>query len=142
MIYTRLTKTAMKIAFNAHKDAVDQSGIPYVFHPFHVAESMTDETETAAALLHDVIEDTDITAEDLINMGISEEVVKIVVLLSKNENDDYFEYLEKVKKNPVAAKVKKADLLHNSDLSRFDTVTEKDLERQEKYLKAIEILSE
>lgn len=71
MIYTVLTKKAMKLCFEAHKDQVDKSGLPYVFHPFHLAEQMTDELSTIAALLHDVVEDTSYTFTDLREMGFS-----------------------------------------------------------------------
>lgn len=70
MIYTELTKKAMKLCFEKHKNQLDKSGIPYPFHPFHVAESMTDENTTCVALLHDIIEDTDMAEEDLLAMGI------------------------------------------------------------------------
>ena len=65
MIYTELTKKALKLCFEAHKDQVDKTGIPYVFHPFHLAEQMKDEYTTVVALLHDVVEDTNITLADL-----------------------------------------------------------------------------
>ena len=74
MIYTQLTKKAMKLCFAAHKDQVDKSGMPYVFHPFHLAEQMTDELTTVAALLHDVVEDTPYTFSDLRDMGFPGEV--------------------------------------------------------------------
>ena len=69
MIYTGLTKKALKLCFEAHKEQVDKSGMPYVFHPFHLAEQMTDEATTVVALLHDVVEDTDITFEELKKQG-------------------------------------------------------------------------
>ena len=74
MIYTPATKKAMKLCFEAHKDQADKSGMPYVFHPFHVAEQMQDEKTTIVALLHDVIEDTSYTLQDLQNMGFDKEV--------------------------------------------------------------------
>ena len=82
MIYTNLTKRALKLAFDAHKDQTDKSGMPYVFHPFHLAESMTDELSTVCALLHDVIEDTDITFDDLLSHGFPIEVIEILKLLT------------------------------------------------------------
>ena len=75
MIYTAQTKKALKLCFEAHKDQLDKSGMPYVFHPFHLAEQMTDEETTTAALLHDVVEDTDYTFEDLERMGFSAKVL-------------------------------------------------------------------
>ena len=69
MIYTEMTKKALKLCFEAHKEQIDKSGMPYVFHPFHLAEQMQDEETTIVALLHDVIEDTDYTLDDLRKMG-------------------------------------------------------------------------
>ena len=140
MIYTPVTKKAMKIAFEAHSGMTDKCGLPYIMHPLHLAESMTDETTTAVALLHDVIEDTDITAQMLLEMGMPEEVVNGVLAMTHGENEDYFEYVARVKKNPYALKVKIADLEHNSDLTRLDNVTDKDIQRVEKYRKALEFL--
>ncbi len=143
MIYTDMTMKAVNIMFEAHKDQRDKSGLPYVFHPWHVAEQMTDESACTAALLHDVIEDTDITPEYLLNAGISREVVEAVLLLTHEPGTDYLDYVRRLKSNPIARAVKLADLRHNSDPTR--TVlnpTEHDIQRHEKYKKAIAILSE
>ena len=75
MIYTETTKKALEISFKAHKDKTDKGGAPYVYHPFHVAEQMKTEDEVIVALLHDVVEDTDMTFEDLRAEGFSEEVL-------------------------------------------------------------------
>ena len=140
MIYSEMTKKALKLCFEAHKNQTDKSGIPYVFHPFHLAESMTDEYTTTVALLHDVVEDTDYTLRDLKEMGFPEKVTDALALLTHDKSVPYMEYVEKIKQNPVARIVKLADLTHNSDLSRLDTVDEKSLKRVEKYKKAMEIL--
>ena len=140
MIYTELTKKAMQLAYNAHHGAYDKGGMPYFHHPLHLAEQMTTEEEAAAALLHDVIEDTDITAEELISHGIPLCVVEAVVLLTKPLDDNYFDYVRHVAENPIAKKVKLADLMHNSDISRISDITEADLARLKKYKKALEIL--
>lgn len=142
MIYTELTTAAMRIAYEAHKDAYDKSGAPYIFHPFHVAEQMTDERTTAAALLHDVLEDTELTAADLLEHGISETVVRLVETLTRRENEDYFDYIRRLKQEPDAVRVKIADLRHNSDLSRLVSVSEKDAKRNEKYAEALRILTQ
>ena len=141
MIYTALTKKAMLLAYTAHKDQKDKGGMPYIFHPFFVAEHMDTETETAAALLHDVCEDTPITANDLKNMGFPTEVVSVVDILSRKENEDYTEYIKLVKQNPTAAKIKLWDLRHNSMISRIENPTEKDFERLKKYANAQNILN-
>ena len=141
MIYTSETKKALKLCFEAHKNQLDKSGMPYVFHPFHLAEQMDTEEATVVALLHDVVEDTDYTLEDLKNMGFSEAVISAIALLTHEEGAEYMDYVKKIKNNEIARKVKLADLKHNSDLSRLDIVDEKALKRREKYLKAIEILN-
>lgn len=142
MIYTELTTAAMCIAYEAHKDMCDKSGAPYIFHPFHVAEQMTDERTTAAALLHDVLEDSELTADDLLSRGISETVVRLVETLTRRENEDYFDYIRRLKQEPDAVRIKIADLRHNSDLSRLVSVSEKDAKRNEKYAEALRILTQ
>lgn len=141
MIYTDLTKKALKISFNAHKDQLDKSGMPYVYHPFHLAEQMDDEYSTCVALLHDVVEDTDTTLDDLSRI-FPKEVTDAIALMTHDDNVPYLDYVRTIKSNPIASKVKLADLKHNSDLTRLDTVDDKALERVEKYKKAIKILTE
>ena len=140
MIYTPMTKTALKLCFEAHKDQTDKSGLPYVFHPFHLAEQMPDEKTTVVALLHDVIEDTDYTLDDMKNMGFSDDILSAIALMTHDDDVPYMEYVALIKKNPIAKMVKLADLRHNSDMSRLDKVTAHDRERAEKYKKAIEFL--
>lgn len=130
----------MKLCFDTHKDQVDKSGLPYVFHPFHLAEQMEEEYTTVVALLHDVVEDSDMTLEDLSNMGYPSEVIDALGYLTHENDVPYMEYVNKIKENDIATKVKIADLRHNSDLSRLDKVTEKDLERVKKYREALEVL--
>lgn len=142
MIYTPITKRAMVLCFEAHKNQVDKSGIPYVFHPFHLAEQMTDENTVAVALLHDVIEDTDYTLDDLKKMKFPDEVCEALSYLTHDDSVPYLEYVKTIRKNEIAKTVKLADLKHNSDLSRLDRVTENDLLRVEKYKRAIKILEE
>lgn len=142
MIYTELTKKAMKLCFEAHKDQVDKAGLPYVFHPFHLAESMTDENTTVTALLHDVVEDTSYTLEDLRDMGFPSAVLEALALMTHDKAVPYMDYVAAIKSNPVARAVKLADLLHNSDLTRLDRVDERALARAEKYRVAIAMLEE
>lgn len=140
MIYTPLTKNALKISFEAHKNQTDKSGMPYVYHPFHLAEQMDDENSVCVALLHDVVEDTDLTLADLIQAGFPEEVTDALALMTHDDLTPYMEYVERLSHNPIAAKVKLADLAHNSDLTRLDVVREKDRERVLKYHRAMELL--
>ena len=137
MIYTELTKKAMKLAFAAHKDQVDKSGIPYVFHPIHLAEQMESEETAIVALLHDVVEDTEYTLQDIAAMGFPQEALEALALMTHDKAVPYMDYVAQLKENPIARTVKLADLRHNSDLSRLDTVDEKALARIEKYKKAI-----
>lgn len=140
MIYTDKTKKAMKLCFEAHKDQVDKSGMPYVFHPFHVAEQMTDEATTIVALLHDVVEDTDYTLEDIAAEGFGKEILEAVALMTHEDGVPYLDYVAKLKENPIARAVKLADLAHNSDLSRIGEIDEETKQRLEKYKKARAIL--
>lgn len=140
MIYTEMTKKALKLCFEAHKNQTDKSGMPYVFHPFHLAEQMDTEETVTAALLHDVVEDTKYTLSDLERMGFSPKVIEALRLLTHNENTLYLEYVSKIRSNPIARAVKIADLRHNSDLNRLETVTEKDQKRMLKYRMAEAVL--
>ena len=142
MIYTPLTKKAMILCFEAHKEQKDKSGLPYVHHPFHLAEQMTDEATTIVALLHDVVEDTSVTLEDLKTEGFPQEVVDAIALMTHNDGSPYMDYVARIKQNPIAKAVKLADLTHNSDVTRLDVVTNKDRERVEKYQAAIELLTQ
>ena len=141
MIYTDMTKKALQLSFTAHKDQTDKSGMPYVFHPFHLAEQMPDENTTIVALLHDVIEDTPYTLDDLRAMGFNE-VLDALALMTHDKRIPYMDYVAKIKGNKIARTVKLADLKHNSDLSRLNNVDEKAMKRIEKYRQAIALLSE
>ena len=142
MIYTDLTKRAMKLCFAVHKDQTDKSGLPYVFHPFHLAEQMPDETTTVVALLHDVVEDTPCTLEDLEEMGYPQPVLEALKLLTHNPAVPYLDYVAELKDNPIARQVKLADLRHNSDLTRLGRVDDAARQRVKKYAAAIRLLEE
>ncbi|MBQ1280880.1 MAG: HD domain-containing protein [Oscillospiraceae bacterium] len=119
MIYTKLTMRAMAIAYAAHHGQVDKAGMPYIFHPMHLAEQMSDEYSTCAALLHDTVEDTDVTIGDL-EAEFPREVTEAIRLLTHEKGTDYLEYVRSIKGNPIALAVKLADLAHNSDETRLD----------------------
>jgi (p)ppGpp synthase/HD superfamily hydrolase len=142
MIYTPLTKKALKLCFEAHKEQTDKTGLPYVFHPFHLAEQMDDELSTVCALLHDVVEDTEYSLDDLAKMGFPQEALDVLALLTHSSDTPYMDYVKNLSHNTTAKKVKLADLAHNSDVTRLDTVDEWAIKRNEKYKKAIELLSE
>ena len=132
---------ALSIARKAHEGQLDKAGVDYIEHPIYVASQVDTEEEKAVALLHDVIEDSPVSAEELLQAGLPETVVTAVQVLTKKKEQDYQTYLETVKKNPLARVVKLADLKHNPDLSRLSSITEKDRERLKKYKKAIDFLS-
>ena len=132
---------ALSIARKAHEGQLDKAVVDYIEHPIYVASQVDTEEEKAVALLHDVIEDSPVSAEELLQAGLPETVVTAVQVLTKKKEQDYQTYLETVKKNPLARVVKLADLKHNSDLSRLSSITEKDRERLKKYKKAIDFLS-
>lgn len=120
MIYTTMTCKACNIMYAAHKDDMDKGGYPYVFHPFYVASCMEDEDSCCAALLHDVIEDhgDKYSLDTLRQAGFNDNVLEAVNLLTHIKDTPYMEYVKRVGTNPVATKVKIADLKHNMDSAR------------------------
>lgn len=143
MIYTLLTNKALRLAYAAHHGQTDKSGQPYIFHPYHLAEQMTDEVSACVALLHDVVEDTELTIEEL-EREFPKGVTEALRLLTHQAGTDYFDYVRAIRKNPVAMRVKLADLAHNSDETRFAGCGEIPAEQlakwREKYAKARAIL--
>lgn len=142
MIYTKMTILAMKTAYNAHLGQLDYNDVPYIFHPYHLAEQMDDEISCTVALLHDVVEDTSLTFADLEQI-FPKQVIEIVMLLTHNEKVDYFDYIRKIKTNAIATKVKLADIEHNSNEDRSigsNLTQEQLLYWKEKYAKAKELL--
>ena len=144
MIYTKLTNKAMKIAYAAHHGQLDKSDLPYIFHPIHLAEQMDDEISCCVALLHDVVEDTAVTMEELAK-EFPAEVIEALKLLTHDDDVEYFTYVRAIKSNPTAKKVKLADIAHNSDQTRCigsDLPQEKLDFWKAKYEKATKILTE
>lgn len=142
MIYTEMTVKAMRLAYEAHLGQVDYNNIPYIYHPIHLAEQMEDEVTCTVALLHDVVEDTEFTFADL-EKEFPAEVIEALRLLTHEAGEDYFDYVRKIKTNPIAKCVKLADLKHNSDESRNveGIIAGERLEFwREKYAKAKDIL--
>lgn len=131
---------AEAIARKAHAGQVDKAGKPYIEHPAHVAASVEGDKAKAVAWLHDVVEDTDITFDDLAAQGIDGEVIDALRLLTHDKSVPYLDYVAKIKTNDLARMVKLADLAHNSDLNRLPNVTDTDLQRVEKYKAAIQLL--
>ena len=134
------SELAKAIAYAAHEGQVDKAGKPYIEHPRTVAGSVEGDAAKAVAWLHDVVEDTSMTFDDLRAAGIASEVIDHLRLLTHDKSVPYMEYIAALKGDPVACEVKLADLRHNSDLSRLNTITDKDCERLAKYQQAIELL--
>lgn len=132
---------AIKLCYEAHKNQVDKGGSPYYLHPIYVALNMKTEEQKIVALLHDVVEDTEITIEDLKNKGFSKKIVDAVEVITKKK-ESYETYLRKVKENDLARAVKIGDIKNNMDVSRLKEITEKDIARIEKYRKALAYLLE
>ena len=142
MFYSEKVKKAALIAYNAHKDQSDKGGYPYIMHPIHIAEQMETEDETIAALLHDVIEDTDIGFDYLKKEGFSDTVINCLKILTKDPNEDYMDYIRKIKKKGgIALKIKKADMAHNMIAERISKKIQSDESRMEKYRAAFDILN-
>jgi hypothetical protein len=142
MIYTDDTKNALKIAYEAHKDQLDKGGIPYIYHPAHLAENMEDSVSCCVALLHDVVEDTPLTLDDLRAKGVKEDALAAIELLTHEDGVEYMDYVKRIKEsgNQAAIRVKIEDLKHNSDISRRDDPMEKLAKSMEKYKAALEVL--
>lgn len=142
-ISTQISK-ALSIAFKAHMNQFDKGGHPYILHPITVAMTLAkngfDDNTITTGLLHDVIEDTDYTIDDIKKLGFPNEVSDALQLLTHDKNIDYMEYVRSVKNNPIAKAVKIADLIHNSDISRLEKVTEKDELRLKLYRQALNFL--
>ncbi len=145
MLYTPLVIKAIRFAYKAHHGQYDVSGVPYIFHPYHLAEQFDNETEVCAALLHDVVEDTDITLEELCK-EFPDRITDAIRLLTHQDGEDYFDYIIRLKDNPAAKAVKLADLRHNMDESRIAGVSgvsdEQRARWRAKYSKAYGILTE
>ena len=136
-----LLEKAISIALEAHKGKVDKGGQAYILHPLRIMNSMDTSEEKIVALLHDVVEDSNITIQFLKESGFSEKILKAIILLTKKENQLYEDYILTIKKNHLANKVKQADLKDNMDIRRLKKVTEADKLRFRKYKNAYRILN-
>lgn len=135
-----MLEIAKQICKEAHAGQVDKGGKAYYLHPFAVADMCETVEQKVVAYLHDVLEDTSVTAIDLANQGITQKILDALEAITHKPGEDYFDYIKRVKINPIARVVKINDLIHNSDLSRLKEITPKDLSRAKKYKHCIEIL--
>lgn len=133
---------AIEIANRAHAEQIDKAGAPYILHPLRVMMTRENEIERICAVLHDVVEDSDITFDDLRREGFSEDVIQVLDCLTKRVSESYDEFIDRVLVNETACRVKLADLHDNMDIYRIANPTEKDRERMKKYRKAADRISE
>ena len=131
--YNEQFQIALELAVEKHKNQTDKAGNPYILHPLHVMENVNSKEGKIVAISHDIIEDTDVTEDYLLKIGLSKRIVDAVVALTRSEDIDYQEYIKTLSSNPLAKEVKLADLEHNMDLKRLPTLEKKDLERNRKY---------
>ncbi len=131
---------AIEIAAAAHAGQRDKAGEPYILHPLRVMLSVRTNEERIVAVLHDVVEDTAVTLEQLRTAGFPPLVLQAIEALTKRSGEEYMDFVARAGRDPISRTVKMADLLDNSDMSRLPNPTDKDLERLEKYRKAMELL--
>ena len=141
MLFTPMTRKAMTLAYNAHHGQLDRAGVPYIFHPARVASGFMQETEACVAWLHDVVEDTACTLDDLRRAGFSDEICDAAGLMTHDKRVSYADYVKEIAKDPVAKAVKMADLRDNMDISRLPEPDEKAEDRLRKYRAAYSYLN-
>ena len=127
---------AIRLALDKHHGQTDKSGAPYILHPLRVMAQMQTDTERIVAVLHDVVEDSDVTLDALRDMGYSEEIVAAIDHLSRREDESYEQFIQRIKPHPLAVRVKLGDLTDNMDIRRNAELDEKALERFQRYRNA------
>ena len=140
MINDLLYVKALSLATKTHEGQKDKAGEDYINHPKRVAEKCQSLDEKVTALLHDVIEDTDITTNDLKDLGFPQYIIDSILSVTKRENEDYMDFILRSKSNIIGRNVKIQDLLDNMDLNRLSVVTDKDLKRLQKYIASLRVL--
>lgn len=142
MINNNLLKKALAIATKVHKGQTDKAGVLYILHPIRVSNRCRTDEERIVAILHDTIEDTDVTPDYLLSEGFPKNIVEAVLSVTRNEGESYEDFVIRSKQNPIGRQVKIHDLEDNMDITRLQSLSEKDLERLNKYLKAYRVLIE
>ena len=137
-----LLDIALDIATKAHKGQFDKAGAPYIFHPIRVANRCLTDEEKIVALLHDVIEDSNITSSDLLSYGFPRTIVEAILSVTRNEDESYEDFVKRARLNPIGRQVKIHDLEDNLDITRLAQVTENDIARLNKYISAYRYLRE
>lgn len=131
-----LLEVAIKVAVNAHSGQVDKGGQPYILHPLRVMMSLIDEKDKIIGVLHDTVEDTDVTYDYLKEVGFDDEIIEGIKSVTRNKGETYNQFIDRVSLNPRGKRVKLADIEDNMDISRIPNPSEKDYNRVEKYKKA------
>ena len=139
--FDELREKAMQIAEKVHSSQVDKGGKPYIGHPIRVERMCSRQEDRLVALLHDTVEDGGITSEYLLMAGFPQEVVDAVLSVSRKRGEDYLDFIQRCKTNPIGCRVKICDLRDNMDITRLNELTEKDIERLKKYHKSYKILN-
>ena len=142
MDYNELYDKALQIAVRAHKGQKDKAGHDYILHPIRVSERCDDPRAKIVALLHDTIEDTGVTADYLREEGFTEEIVEAVLAVTRREGEEYNDYVRRAAQNELGRMVKRADLEDNMDIRRLPELTDRDVERLRKYLRAWQYIVE
>lgn len=137
-----LLEKSLWLAIHAHMGQVDKAGASYIFHPIRVSCKCSTDEERIVALLHDTIEDTNITADYLLGEGFPRNIVDAILSVTRNEDESYKDFIRRCSLNPIGRQVKLHDLEDNMDISRLPQVTEKDLARLNKYINAYRYLKE
>lgn len=137
-----LLEKALQIATDALIYQVDKAGAPYIFHPIRVSNRCSTDEERIVALLHDTIEDTEVTAEYLLMEGFPRNIVDAILSVTRNKDESYEDFIKRSRFNPIGRQVKLHDLEDNMDITRLEQITESDLSRLNKYLKAYKYLKE
>lgn len=133
---------AIEIATEAHKNQLDKAGQPYILHPERVSNRGKNITEKICGMLHDVVEDSSWTFEQLEKEGFEKEIIEVLKLLTRQPHEDYGTFIERVCTHPVAVAVKIYDVEDNLDVTRMEQLTEKDRQRINRYLKVLPMLKE
>jgi (p)ppGpp synthase/HD superfamily hydrolase len=133
-------ETALLLIAERHKGQVDKEGLPYVRHCLYVAMHVKTEKQAVVGLMHDLVEDTKTTLDELRDLGFDEEIVVAVDYLTRRNGESYDAFIERIKENDIAVAVKIVDLKHNSQIKRIPNPEKKDFERVEKYKRALDNL--
>ena len=124
---------AVALAALSHKTQIDKAGQPYIFHPLRMMLRFEDEAAQIVAVLHDVVEDAGIRLDDLRGLGYSEEIVSALDCVTRRDGETYEQFIERAAANPLARRVKLADLDDNLEVRRLPVIREKDVERLNRY---------